>query len=104
MIATFLSSKPIPTPPWRLLVCACPFSENRYSTFPGHALRQLSPAVPDHRDVPRLHTRLERDDVAVLPQIHGDGVTRKDRRREPRRVTPERGRIVIGKGLQHTAA
>ncbi len=52
----------------------------------------------------RLHLGLERNHIAVLPQIHRHGLAGIDRRGEPRDVLSERGRIVIGVGLQDPAA
>src|SRR6185437_3084243 len=43
-------------------------------------------AALDDRDVARLHLGLERNDVAVLPHLHGHGLAGKHWRREPRRV------------------
>src|SRR6185437_11879751 len=70
-----------------------------YASSPQHR-----PAALDDGDVARLHLRLERNHVAVLPEFHGHGLAGVDRGREPRGMLPEGGGIIVGIGLQYTAA
>src|SRR6476620_8207289 len=68
------------------------------------ALAQYRLAALDDGDVARFDLGLERNHVAVLPQIHRHGLAGIDRRREPRDMLPESGRIVVRIGLQDSAA
>src|ERR1051325_4938773 len=102
MMATFLSSNPIVFNP-------CYFGRHygtraartRNLEVPGLVLRTIPerrrvvrrhrPAALDPGDAPRLRLGFERNHVAVLPHLHGDGVAGIDGRGEARGVLLEGG-------------
>src|SRR4051812_1524085 len=67
----------------------------------GPSLSEEHFAVLDHSEISLLHFGLERDHVAVAPQLHADRLTRIHRSRKARLVGANAGRLKFSEGFQH---